>query len=91
MDQADLLRHLLDTLERQDLEYAITGSHASMAFGESRLTNDIDVLVALPHGYLHVFLAAFPAQTFYVSEDGAARDQERRDVQHHSPRQRPED
>src|SRR5688572_18493193 len=71
MDQAELLRYLLDTLDRQDLEYAITGSHASMAFGESRLTNDIDVLVTLSPGYLHVFLAAFPAPRFYVSEDGA--------------------
>lgn len=71
MDQAELLRHLLDTLGRQDLEYAITCSHASMAFGESRLTNDIDVLVALNPEYLHVFLAAFPAPKFYVSEDGA--------------------
>ena len=71
MDQAELLRHLLDTLDRQKLEYAITGSHASMAFGESRLTNDIDVLVALPPGYLHVFLKAFPAPEFYVSEDAA--------------------
>jgi hypothetical protein len=73
MDQAQLLRHLLDTLERQDLDYAITGSHASMAFGEARLTNDIDVLVALPPGYLHVFLAAFPDSDFYVSMDAARR------------------
>ena len=71
MDQAELLRYLLDTLERQGFEYAITGSHASMAFGEARLTNDIDVLVALQAGDLPVFLAAFPAPNFYVSEDGA--------------------
>jgi len=47
MDQAELLRHLLDAVEGQGLEYGITGSHATMAFGEARLTNDIDVLVAL--------------------------------------------
>ena len=73
MDQAELLRYLLDTLDRQGLEYAITGSHASMAFGEARLTNDIDVLVALAPGYLHVFLAAFPESRFYVSQDAARR------------------
>jgi hypothetical protein len=49
MDQAELLRYLLDTLDRQGLEYAITGSHASMAFGEARLTNDIDVLGSEKH------------------------------------------
>lgn len=71
MDQATLLRHLLDALERMDLDYAITGSHASMAFGEARLTNDIDVLVALSPGYLQVFLSAFTDSAFYVSADAA--------------------
>lgn len=64
MDQADLLRHLLDTVEGQGLEYGITGSHATMAFGEARLTNDIDVLVALTP-------PAFPFPDYYVSEDAA--------------------
>jgi hypothetical protein len=71
MDQADLLRYLLDALERLGLEYAITGSHASMAFGESRLTNDIDVLVALPPSSLPAFVASFPDPEFYVRLDGA--------------------
>lgn len=71
MDQAELLRYLLDALDRQRLEYAITGSHATMAYGESRLTNDIDVLIDLTPGSLPAFLAAFPFPQFYVSEDAA--------------------
>ena len=71
MDQAELLRYLLDLLDRLGLEYAITGSHATMAFGEARLTNDIDVLVALEPGTLPAFLAAFPPSRFYVSEAAA--------------------
>src|SRR5213075_2298538 len=71
MDQADLLRYLLDVLERLNLDYAITGSHATMAFAESRLTNDIDVLVALTPDTLPAFVAEFPFPQFYVSQDAA--------------------
>lgn len=71
MDQAELLAYLLDVLERQGLPYAITGSHASMAFGEVRFTNDIDVIVGLTPRSLPEFTRAFPSDEFYVSEDGA--------------------
>src|SRR5690349_2633068 len=71
MDQAQLLNHLLDAVERLGLPYAIAGSHASMAYGEARLTNDIDVVVALTPATLKPFCAAFPDSDFYVSEDGA--------------------
>src|SRR5688572_25990201 len=71
MDQAQLLSFLLDVLERQGLRYAIAGSHASMAYGEARFTNDIDVVVALTPLTLRAFCAAFPESDFYVSEDGA--------------------
>ena len=42
-----------------------------MAFGEARLTNDIDVLVALTPPALPAFLVAFPFPDYYVSEDAA--------------------
>ena len=71
MDQAELLVYLLDVLERQKLRYALVGSHASMAYGEQRLTNDIDVLVDLSPGTLVPFCNEFPQPPFYVSDDGA--------------------
>lgn len=71
MDQSDLMRYLLDVLEDQKLRYGIAGSHASMAFGEPRLTNDIDVVVELNPTTLAPFIAAFPPADFYVSEQGA--------------------
>jgi hypothetical protein len=71
MDQAQLLTYLLDVVDAQRLPYAIAGSHASMAFGEARLTNDIDVVIGLSPATLRAFCAAFPPPDFYVSEDGA--------------------
>lgn len=72
MDQAKLLSHLIDTLETQRVPYAITGSHASMAFGEVRLTHDIDVVAGLTPSTLAAFCAAFPPPDYYV-RDVAAR------------------
>jgi hypothetical protein len=71
MDQAELLRYLLDVVEQQELPYAIAGSHASMAFGEYRFTMDIDIVIGLTSATLRSFCDAFPTKDFYVSEDGA--------------------
>ena len=71
MDQTELLSFVAAAMERRGLTYAITGSHASIAYGENRLTNDIDVVVDLAPEQLASFLAEFPTNEFYVSEDGA--------------------
>src|SRR5689334_24916544 len=70
-EQADLLQRMTTALERLGLRYAVTGSHASTAYGENRLTNDIDVVIDLDTRHLTGLLAAFPEDRFYVSEDGA--------------------
>lgn len=71
MDQTELLSFVAAAFERRSLTYAFTGSHASIAYGEFRFTNDIDVVVDLPPSQLSPLLEEFPADTFYVSEDGA--------------------
>jgi len=45
LDQVDLLRHLVAVLERLDVPYMLVGSLASAAYGEPRMTQDIDVVV----------------------------------------------
>lgn len=42
----------------------------SSSYGENRFTNDIDVVVELEPRQLRDLLAEFPADHFYVSEDG---------------------
>src|SRR6266498_4963933 len=44
VDQADLLRHLVDALEALDIPYMIGGAQAALYYGEPRLTRDIDVV-----------------------------------------------
>jgi hypothetical protein len=71
MEHADLLRYLSAMLQRLGLRHFITGSTTTIFFGEPRFTNDIDVVVDLPEHRLAEFLAAFPEDSFYVSEEAA--------------------
>lgn len=73
MEQSDLLRYVTRILEKLKLPYFVTGSVATIFFGEPRFTNDIDIVVALPEGEVSDFCSAFPAEEFYVSEDSVRR------------------
>lgn len=71
MTQAELLRHLVEVLEGLGAEYMIGGSHASMYYGEPRLTRDVDVIVALRADHLPALLGRFPANEYYVDDEAA--------------------
>jgi hypothetical protein len=71
VEQTDLLKYAVDVLERLKIPYAIVGSFASGVWGESRFTQDIDILVRLPGNLLPALCAAFPPADFYVSEAAA--------------------
>ena len=73
MTQLEFLKHSVDTLDRLGVDYMIVGSYACMAYGESRLTQDIDIVVDLPMKAVADFCAAYPPPVFYVSEP-AVRD-----------------
>ncbi len=73
MTQDELLYHVVAALEDLGLRYFITGSIASIYYGEPRFTNDIDVVVDLSEDRLHELLSAFPEEDFYLSEEAALR------------------
>jgi hypothetical protein len=73
MEQAELLRRVVDTLERLKLPYLVTGSIATILYGEPRFTNDIDVVVQLPLDRAEALVAAFPAGEFYVDLEHVRR------------------
>ena len=47
MELYELLERVVQTLERLRIPYLVTGSVASMAYGEPRLTNDIDLVAGV--------------------------------------------
>ncbi len=71
MEQLDLLRHALNVLESLGIEHMIVGSMASMAYGEPRLTRDIDLVVDLRADQVDPFCDAFGSPEFYLSRDAA--------------------
>jgi hypothetical protein len=78
MEQSDLLRFVIEILERIGLRYFVTGSVATIFFGEPRFTNDIDIVVDLPPDKIPEFCAVFPAPEFYLSEEAVRRAVSRR-------------
>src|SRR5262245_44010247 len=80
MGPSDLLRKLAEALEALEIPYLITGSMATIAYGEPRFTNDIDVVVELPEAKVDAFCDAFPPGEFYCPR-AAALDAVRRRFQ----------
>ena len=68
MEQTDLLRIAVQTLERLGVSYAIVGSFASGTWGESRFTQDIDIVIDLKSSQVGPLCGAFSEPDFYVSE-----------------------
>lgn len=89
MSLPEWIRSFIEPLERADIRYAITGSVASMLYGEIRLTNDVDLLVWVGRESVAALLALYPERDFYVPPLDAALDEHRRgrggfNVIHHS-------
>jgi hypothetical protein len=80
VEQLDLLRYAIETLEKLHVAYAVVGSFASGAFGEPRFTQDIDILLELPASQIAGFCQHFPSPDFYLSET-AVREAVRRHTQ----------
>lgn len=71
MEPFDLLRYVTEVLEGIGARYFVTGSTATIFYGEPRFTNDIDVVVELPLRAVGDFCSQFPPPEFYVSEAAA--------------------
>jgi len=69
MEQHELLLHLVGCLEKLKIPYLITGSIASMAYGEPRFTNDIDIVADIKPSHVDEFKSCFPENDFYLEVD----------------------
>lgn len=54
--------------EARQIPYRVVGSMASMAYGEPRMTIDVDIVADLTHSHVPAILAQFLAPDYYVSE-----------------------
>jgi hypothetical protein len=77
VEQSELLAFVLQLLERLKIPHMVVGSFASIAYGEPRMTQDIDIVIDPSQDQLEAICKAFPEDEFYVSSE-AARDALRR-------------
>ncbi len=63
---ADLITLFVAPLNRLGATYMVTGAVAAIVYGEPRLTNDIDLVVALAEREVARLEAAFDPSEFYV-------------------------
>jgi hypothetical protein len=66
MPEPNLYLLFIRPLNRLGIRYIVGGSVAATYYGESRTTNDIDVVVFLDDNDLQRLTEAFPAPEFYV-------------------------
>jgi hypothetical protein len=69
MTEAELLRYVVEAFEALGIDYMISGSQASIYYGEPRFTQDIDIVAHLDAAHVPGLLTRFPPPDFYVAED----------------------
>lgn len=65
MQNLNLFAIFIDKLDEIKIDYFVTGSVASIVYGEPRLTNDIDIVISLDEHDAGKISNAFLAKEFY--------------------------
>ncbi len=65
----DLLKKISISFHSLNIPYFVTGSIASIAYGESRFTNDIDIVADIKKEHIQDIIKYFPEEEYYISED----------------------
>jgi hypothetical protein len=65
MHEAEIFLVFTRRLDGLSLRYMVTGSVASIVYGEPRLTHDIDIVLELDRPRIGAFAGAFPLEEFY--------------------------
>ena len=66
MQESDFFSLFTDRIRELSIDYMVTGSAVVVAFGEPRLTNDIDLVLKLTENQLSPLFRMFPAEEFFV-------------------------
>jgi hypothetical protein len=64
--EPDLFLLFTQRLEQAEIEYMVSGSVAAMAYGQPRLTTDVDVIVSMDFSGAVRLFKLFPAEEFYL-------------------------
>ena len=73
MEPTDLLLIVADVLKGLNVSYLTVGSMASIAYGEPRLTNDIDIVADLRLELVDSLCTSFPAPDYYCFRESVVQ------------------
>lgn len=73
MSQQELLKKVVELLDRNGIDYMITGSVASSLQGEPRSSHDIDLVIAIRDSDIPILTEVFASPDYYL-EEGAVRE-----------------
>jgi hypothetical protein len=79
----DLVSIFTVPIEAAGLDYFVTGSVASLVYGEPRMTHDVDLVLELQDLDVPRLLNAFPEEAFYVPPSDVIRIELRRTIHGH--------
>ena len=68
----ETLRDFVSKMDALGIDYMVTGSYAMSAYGEIRMTRDIDVIVQLSESDLTPFFSIFKDE-YYISDESMRR------------------
>jgi len=66
MQEVDLIKLFIERFDKLGESYIVTGSIASIIYGEPRLTHDIDIVIAIKKKSLEKLYEIFPEKEFYI-------------------------
>lgn len=73
MQDLNLFALYIDIIDRCNVPYFVTGSVASIVYGDPRMTHDIDLVINLTDSNVDLFLKAFPSDQFYCPPEEIIR------------------
>ena len=68
MELSEIIKIFIAALDEIGIEYFITGSVASISYGEPRFTNDVDVIANIKVSHVKEIFEKFSTEQFYLSE-----------------------
>jgi hypothetical protein len=78
MPAPDEISLFVERLDSVGADYMITGATAAILYGQPRVTNDLDVVLALRDEHLRTLVTAFPEDEFYLPPESVIRAEQAR-------------
>lgn len=78
MQPLEFYTEFIAPLELIDIPYFVTGSIASIFYGEPRLTHDIDIVIHLSPSEILKFISFFPLEKYYCPPEEVIRIESKR-------------